>query len=76
MRKPKAGATKPCPIPHCWIRIPLHKALCPACTSWWFRVSIKTPEELAIYMRKMARIAGRGERLVSGVLARHHKRAA
>ena len=62
-RTEKKTETKPCPILGCWNRIPLTKHLCEACTSWWYRVSMKDPRELAEYIRRMGRYAGRLQRI-------------
>jgi hypothetical protein len=56
--KPK-GKQKHCPIPECWNMIPAGAGMCPACRSWWYRVQIKTPGELGVYMQRMGRFGGR-----------------
>lgn len=54
---------KKCPMEECWEQIPEHKHLCNACTSWWYRVCMKTPQELVGYMRRMGRFSGRLDHL-------------
>jgi len=54
-----ARKTKPCPMAGCWQAIGLKRALCVACASWWSRVSLKNAAELAGYMQRVGRFAGR-----------------
>jgi hypothetical protein len=35
------------------------KTFCDACTSWWYRMQMKTPEELALYLKKQDRMSRR-----------------
>jgi hypothetical protein len=58
VKKPK-GKEKRCPIPECWNMIPDRKAMCGACSSWWYRVSVLTAAELGGYMQRMGRFSGR-----------------
>jgi len=58
--------TKKCPIGDCWELIPVRKHLCSACTSWWHRIQIKDENELAGYLQRLDRFAGRSRRLHRG----------
>ena len=55
----RSKRTKPCPIEGCWEQIGVRRALCAACTNWWYRISLKSTHELASYVRRMTRYSGR-----------------
>lgn len=54
-------AKKGCDMPGCDARCSHHKTFCDACTSWWYRMTTKTPEELLAYMKKQNRMSHRIE---------------
>ena len=76
--------TKKCPIPGCWKHISVTRHLCPACQSWWYRLAMKTAEELAWYLQRMERYGGRlsvtrtekGGLVLAEARARHRTRRA
>lgn len=74
----KKQKTKPCPIEGCWQQIPETKHMCEACTSWWYRIAMKSPEELVQYLKRMARFTGRANKIRAhrGKIIAHHRKAA
>ncbi len=58
--KPKSrNRLYPCSIPDCWKTVAVEHTLCTACRSWWYRISIKSHEELSTYIQKIKRYGGR-----------------
>jgi hypothetical protein len=55
----RSRSKKNCPMEGCWEEIPMHRHFCYACTSWWYRVQMKTPAELSNYLKKIGRYVGR-----------------
>lgn len=54
-----------CPIEGCQEMTPGGR-LCSACKSWWWRVQLKTSNQLADYLHRLDRYAGRARRLHMG----------
>ncbi len=49
-----------CPMPGCWRESARIKGgMCTACLSWWHRISIYSPRELAAYLQRLGRFSGR-----------------
>jgi len=67
MAAPKTRKKKlmPCPMQSCWEVTPGGK-LCGACSSWWYRVQLKSALELGDYLRRLDRFSGRSHRLHLG----------
>jgi hypothetical protein len=63
MAKRQQPKLKKCDIEPCWEMIPEGRALCPACTSWWHRIQIKSADELGRYMKRLGRFSGRYDRI-------------
>jgi len=55
----------PCPMQNCWELTPGGK-LCGACSSWWYRVQLKSALELGDYLRRLDRFSGRSKELHVG----------
>ena len=47
-----------CAIPDCWQEAK-YSGLCSACYQWWIRISLKSPAELAVYLKRVGRMYSR-----------------
>lgn len=56
--KSRKKARVTCPMEGC-SEVAIQGNLCPACRSWWSRVQLKTGKELAHYLYRLGRFAGR-----------------
>lgn len=57
----------------CWNRVTVEGRLCTACSAWWYRIVLKDAEDLALYVRKVNRYAGRLGSIANLRAAHEHK---